>query len=109
VQERVGRVALIKPDMVSSYIYYHYMLQEGHTGCDNKYCMIGIDGNLIFYYEELPKTAEERLPGWERKISHLSPEWHLTWQELMEPHFILSNDSINEDRMLRPCELLFGC
>lgn len=109
VQERVGRIARIKPSKLSSYIYYHYMLQEGHAGCDNKYCMIGLDANVIFYYEELPKTPEERLPSGNGRFSALPPDWPLIWQGLMEPHFIVWDDVEAEERQLRSCELIFGC
>ena len=58
VQKHVGMVARIKPELFSSYIYYHYVLQEEITLINNKYCIIGLHENLIFYYEEQPNVEE---------------------------------------------------
>ncbi|QGQ97661.1 hypothetical protein EHS13_23605 [Paenibacillus psychroresistens] len=108
VQARVALIARIKPDMLSSYIYYHYLLQEGHSTNDNKYCMIGLDENLIFYYEELPKTVENQVKQ-DQRITHFPHNWQDTWQELMEPHFIYWEEASENDRKLKPCEFIFGC
>jgi hypothetical protein len=109
VKERVGKIARIKQHMLSSYIYYHYLLQEGHSATDNKYCLIGLDENLIFYYEELPKTAEDRQTKGNFNTSHLPHNWQDIWQDIMEPHFIYWDESPENERKLRPCELIFGC
>lgn len=109
VQKRVGMIARIRPDMLSSYIYYHYMLQEGQLTIVNKYCMIGLDENLIFYYEEQPVTSE--LPQRRGKLNTngLPSDWQNIWQDLMEPHFILWEEVPEQDKKLRPCKIVFEC
>ncbi|UJF31538.1 hypothetical protein [Paenibacillus hexagrammi] len=61
VERRVGRVAHLKPDMISSYIYYHYQLQEERAFLGDKYEIIAIHENLLFGYQEFPKVVEEPL------------------------------------------------
>jgi hypothetical protein len=108
VIERVGKIARIKPDMLASYIYYHYMLQEGEPEIDNKYCIIGLDENLIFYYEELPKTEETPKPSRVKGGTGLSEKWKDIWQDLMSPHFEYWKDTTESNKSLRSCELLLG-
>jgi hypothetical protein len=59
VVSRVGRVAHLKPEMVSSYIYYHYQLQEERAFHGDKYEIIAMHENLLFGYQEFPKVIEE--------------------------------------------------
>jgi len=59
VERRGGRVAHLKPDMVSSYIYYHYQLQEERAFFGPKYEIIGMHENLLFGYQEFPSVVEE--------------------------------------------------
>ncbi|MGO4110449.1 hypothetical protein [Paenibacillus sp. YAF4_2] len=64
VERRVGRVAHLKPEMVSSYIYYHYQLQEERAFFGPKYEIIGMHENLLFGYQEFPNVTEEPVvPG----------------------------------------------
>ncbi len=64
VERRAGRVAHLKPEMVASYIYYHYQLQEERAFPGPKYEIIGIHENLLFGYQEFPSVTEEPLvPG----------------------------------------------
>jgi hypothetical protein len=84
--ERIsGRVARLNPDKVSSYIFYHYQLQEEKPGSVEKYGQISLHENLIFFYQEYPVTVEEpRLPG--RLTTTHTPDH---WQDVMFPHFML--------------------
>lgn len=59
VVSRVGRVAHLKPEMISSYIYYHYQLQEERAFHGEKYEIIAMHENLLFGYQEFPKVIEE--------------------------------------------------
>ncbi|KRE93438.1 hypothetical protein ASG89_07810 [Paenibacillus sp. Soil766] len=59
VVSRVGRIAHLKPEMMSSYIYYHYQLQEERAFHGEKYEMIAMHENLLFGYQEFPKVIEE--------------------------------------------------
>lgn len=57
-EQMVGRVAHLKPEMVASYVYYHYQLQEEHAFHGPKYEVIGIHENLLFGYQEFPAVVE---------------------------------------------------
>ncbi|PWW08645.1 hypothetical protein DFQ01_101370 [Paenibacillus cellulosilyticus] len=59
VERRGGRVAHLKPEMASSYIYYHYQLQEERAFFGPKYEIIGMHENLLFGYQEFPNVVEE--------------------------------------------------
>jgi hypothetical protein len=109
VQEHVGKIARIKPEMLSSYIHYHYILQEEITLINNKYCTIGLYENLIFYYEELPLVEEVTEIRNKNSMSKLPSNWTEIWQDLMEPHFILWEDTSENDRKLKTCKLLLSC
>lgn len=64
VDRRAGRVARLKREMVSSYIYYHYQLQEERAFLGEKYEIIAMHENLLFGYQEFPKVIEEPVvPG----------------------------------------------
>jgi hypothetical protein len=84
VETIVGRVAHLKPEMVSSYIYYHYQLQEERAFLGNKYEIIAMHENLLFGYQEFPKVVEEPLA--EKKLNtHGTPE---NWSDSrMDLHF----------------------
>jgi hypothetical protein len=61
VERRAGRVAHLKPEMMASYIYYHYQLQEERAFLGDKYEIIAMHENLLFGYQEFPKVIEEPL------------------------------------------------
>lgn len=64
VERRVGRVAHLKQEMVASYIYFHYQLQEERAFQGPKYEIIGLHENLLFGYQEFPAIVEAPvLPG----------------------------------------------
>ncbi|OKP90727.1 hypothetical protein [Paenibacillus sp. P32E] len=79
-----GRVALLKPEQVSSYIYYHYQYQEERPGDGDKYGIIGLHENLLFFYAELPSTVEPA-PYAGKLATNLRPD---QWGEVMDPHFM---------------------
>ncbi|MGG1518059.1 hypothetical protein ABE504_21760 [Paenibacillus oryzisoli] len=84
VEKRVGRVAHLKPEMISSYIYYHYQLQEERAFLGDKYEIIAMHENLLFGYQEFPKVIEDPvLPG--RLQTKGTPE---NWNDArMDLHF----------------------
>jgi hypothetical protein len=59
VEKRAGRVAHLKPEMMASYIYYHYQLQEERAFYGPKYEIIAMHENLLFGYQEFPAVVEE--------------------------------------------------
>jgi hypothetical protein len=61
VESRKGRVAHLKKEMMASYIYYHYQLQEEHAFHGPKYEIIAMHENLLFGYQEFPAVVEEPL------------------------------------------------
>lgn len=70
--------------MISSYIYYHYQLQEERAFTGDKYEIIAMHENLLFGYQEFPKVIEEPVvPG--RLNTKGTPE---NWQDsCMDLHF----------------------
>lgn len=84
VERRVGSIAQLKPEMYSSYVYYHYQMQEERPAGFNQTYMIGAHENMLFSYQEMP--APLTLPKREGRLkTNLTPQ---DWHGLMEPHFI---------------------
>lgn len=82
VELRKGRVAHLKPEMMSSYIYYHYGLQEEHAFFGGKYEIIAMHEDLLFGYQEFPNVVEEPLAE-KRLQSKATPEnWNDTRMDL---------------------------
>ena len=102
VDKRVGKLARIRSEMLSSYIYYHYSLQEAQRDKGNKYCVIGLYENFIFLYEESPAefTTSSFVGKLETKMQVKN------WQDLMYPHFIPWPDV--PDTSLRDLETLLS-
>ena len=102
VEDRAGRLARINPELLSSYIYYHYTLQEAKRDRGNKYCVIGLHENFIFLYEEFP--AEFTKSSF---VGKLDTGMHVeNWQTLMFPHFMPWPDAPDEN--LRKLETLLS-
>ncbi|GIO14541.1 hypothetical protein J19TS2_40960 [Cohnella xylanilytica] len=78
-----GRIAVLKPEEIASYVYYHYQYQEERPGDGDKYGIIGLHENVLFFYSELPATLEAA--PYEGKLkTKLRPD---DWQAAMDPHF----------------------
>lgn len=84
VERRGGRVAHLKPEMMASYIYYHYQLQEERAFLGGKYEIIAMHENLLFGYQEFPNVVETPVvPG--RLATKGTPE---NWADSrMDLHF----------------------
>lgn len=80
-----ARIARLKPEQVASYIFYHYQYQEERPGDGDKYGMIALHENLMFFYSEFPATVEP--PPYEGKLSTSGTP--SDWAATMEPHFIM--------------------
>ncbi|MGL1891268.1 MAG: hypothetical protein OCD02_06540 [Spirochaetaceae bacterium] len=89
VERKVGKVAHLKPQMVSSYIYYHYQVQEERAFPGDKYEIISMHENLLFGYFEFPKVMEEPLA--EKKLQTTgTPD---NWADAhMDQHFLSWED-----------------
>lgn len=84
VERRAGRVAHLKPEMMSSYIYYHYQLQEERAFLGDKYEMIAMHENLLFGYQEFPKVIEEPVVPGRLKTKGTPADWN---EARMDLHF----------------------
>lgn len=104
VEERRGKLLRLKPEMLSSYVFYHFQLQEEKRQTDNKYCMIGLHENLLFHYDEIPMT-EDVHPYTGKLDTANSPA---NWSEVMEPHFIYWEGVKKEDIRRYPMKPLFS-
>ena len=78
------QVNRLKPEKISSYIYYHYQYQEEYPGDGDRYGLIYLLGDqLIFYLENPTEKETEKYKGLlDTKHSPID-----TWQEVMTEHF----------------------
>lgn len=84
VESRKGRVAHLKPDMMSSYIYYHYQLQEERAFHGPKYEIIAMHENLLFGYQEFPGVVEPPVREGKLKTQGTPKDWK---DSRMDLHF----------------------
>lgn len=62
VEKHLGKIGLLKPEMIQWYMYCHYTAQEERVlGGGDKYQIIGINENIIFCYGEAPTYGEEQV------------------------------------------------
>ncbi len=103
-QECTGRIIYLRPEMVSSYIFYHFQLQEEKPGAlGSKYGLISQHENLLFFYMEKPDVAESESYTGHLKTQNTPPNWG----EVMDPHFQPWPDEEGE-RLWRPIECIFS-
>lgn len=84
-RERVGSLARLKPSKYSSYIFYHYAMQEEKPSCFNPTYLIGAHEELIFSCYERPVPAFEHGPTRRKWPAPITPD---NWHDIMQPHFI---------------------
>jgi len=80
-----ARINRLKPEMYSSYIYYHYQYQEEFPGDGEKYGIIAIDQDLMFYYMEDPSTKEKAVHTGKLNSKNTPKE---QWHSIMPEHFL---------------------
>lgn len=103
IERLQGRLTRLKPEMASSYIFYHYQLQEEKPGSFDKYCLISMQENLLFFYQEVPAVVEALpRPG---KLTTTNTPDH--WHDVMFPHFILWDDAPPGQEIWREIEVVF--
>lgn len=83
VETPYARVIRLRPEKVSSYIFYHYQLQEERPGMGDKYGLITIHEDLLFFYQEQPRVSEESPAKPSLETSNTPPNWGA----LMSQHF----------------------
>ena len=71
----VGKIGILRPEMVASYIYYHYGLQEERTFCGDKYEIIALHENILFGYFEIPEVIEAPLYEPRLKTKSMPENW----------------------------------
>ncbi|NOV02790.1 hypothetical protein [Paenibacillus planticolens] len=102
VDDRIGCIARLKPDMAASYIYYHYQMQEERPESFNKTYIIGAHGTFLFSYREHPAAVGEM-----KRIGKLSStNTPANWQEVMDPHFELWTDAADNEKLWRSMQRL---
>lgn len=80
-----ARLARLRPGEVSSYIFYHYQYQEEKPGDGDKYGIIILHENLMFFYSERPATMEPAPYSGKLATAHTPADW----AGVMKPHFIM--------------------
>jgi len=103
-ERAVGSVARLRPEMYSSYVYYHYQMQEEKPGSYNRSYIIGSFGTLIFSYQELPPPPGKTPLAGKLSSRQTPPNWH----EVMEPHFERRGDAHPADGPWLELPLLYG-
>ena len=79
----IGRILQLKHEIISSYKFYHYKYQKEKPGDGDKYGIIGIHVNLLFFYMEEPEILEKAF----HLVKLMSSNTPANWSELMEEHF----------------------
>lgn len=75
----------LKPDKISSYIFYHYALQEEASGKRLKYYSIFISGALLINFHESPQVLYD--PNVKGSLDS-SISQRDDWNEYMKTHFL---------------------
>ncbi|MBC7960299.1 MAG: hypothetical protein H7X94_10560 [Vallitaleaceae bacterium] len=102
VEKPHGRIIRLKPEMIASYIFYHYQYQEEKPCDGDKYGIIGIHEDVLFFYLEEPTYQEEAAYEGLLKTQN-SPK---NWGEVMSQHFKKWPDQKYSDDNWRDCEVL---
>lgn len=104
IDERIGSVACLRPEMAASYIYYHFQKQEEAASSFNQTYMIGMFGTLIFSYHELPSLTSGHKP---QGLLH-TRQSPIHWHDAMLPHFIPWKDESGNDILWMQMERIQG-
>jgi len=102
--KRCGRIAILYPDKLHSYIYHHYaIVKEGYFKGD-KYQSIAIHENIAFQYFETPR--DRFITSVKRNTSQESIELQ-NWTNVdPESHFIHLPGSNGQNFLEIPCYFL---
>ncbi len=105
VHKRVARITRLKDDMYSSYIFYHFQLQEEKPSIvGNKYGIIAAHEDLLFFYHEEPNIVEK--PSlYEGKLN--TQNTPPNWGDLMALHFNVWEGIDESQRIWRYIDLVF--
>ena len=89
-KQGIMRVNRLRPEMFSSYVFYHHQLQEEHPGRGDKYGLICFDDGMMCFYLEEP-TEKEVSPAPGKLTTQNSPLGQ--WGQLMGTHFVPWEDT----------------
>jgi hypothetical protein len=105
VKAITARLMTLRPEMLSSYIFYHWQYQEERPGSWCKYCSIYLHENLTIMFNEEPDPSE--VPPYKGKLdTSNTPD---NWNELMFAHCLPWDDVKDEkQKMWRETELLWS-
>lgn len=84
VKKAYARVNKLRPEMVASYIFYHYQYQEEKPGDWGKYPSIHLHENLMFFYQEEPDGPDA--PPYKGRLDTSNTPGE--WEKLMKLHFL---------------------
>lgn len=86
--EPIGNMSQMKLDKLSSYIFYHFQLQEERPAGNGKHMSIWMSEDMAILYHEKPDT------GWENPRPGMLNTAHTpnNWRDVMIPHFNLFED-----------------
>jgi hypothetical protein len=79
----VGSIIFLKPEKYSSYVFYHFQLQEEGLRKFNMSYIIGSEGVCLFSYQEQPALLDPLYPRGILETDN-SPE---NWDDVMDEHF----------------------
>jgi len=103
VERPVGRVIRLKPEMIASYIFYHNQYQEEKPCDGDKFGIIGIHEDLLFFYCEEPTYQEK--PSYAGMLS--TKNTPSNWGELMGKHFKAWANMKNAEDNWRAAKVIF--
>lgn len=83
IEGRSASLARLNEAWVSSYIFYHYQMQEEYPESFNKTYLIGLHEQLIFSYHETPTVVTRPRPRGLLSTEQTPKDWHA----VMLPHF----------------------
>jgi hypothetical protein len=81
-KKRIGRIAFLKPEKLTSYVYWHTAIVKEGLFKGDKYQFISIHENVLFSYFEEPKTMVNILKSEEK--SCIIDQWT---EQLPAAHF----------------------
>ena len=96
-ERRRGRIALLKPEKLTEYVYHHFALTREGVFKGDKYMFISLYGSLLFSYFEEPRSSESTLRI--DKESRAIVEWTATDPD---SHFIHLPGSNGQNFLLLP-------
>lgn len=100
VKRAYATINKLRPEMVASYIFYHFQYQEEKPGDWAKYAAIYLHENFMFFYLEEPDGPS--VTPYKGKLDTANTPGD--WQTLMYKHFLPWEDDPEQKRPWREIE-----